>query len=207
MSMKKNLFFLFLLSCTQLSMTVDNKPRKDIQFISHGNYFEVRGAENIFRKISAVTLQIEFNQKGPQDKVQDLMAFSVGGQTPKSFTSRASLRLEPGGRLVGIARSTDTEEGQVIRAKELLPVGKSHVATLVIDYAQDEMKLYLDGNEFATDGKVNFLSKETPDTPSLSAAIGSEDDGSNFYFEGTLSNPKIWTRKLSINEIQETIKR
>lgn len=199
--MMKYFPLLLLWSCTQLSMMVDNKPRRDITFISHEKYVEVRGGENILRKVSAATLQIEFKETGAQDKLQDMIAISVGGVAPKSYTSRASLRLEPGGRLVGIARSTDSEEGQVVRAKELLPKGKSHVATLVIDYAQNEMKLYLDGRELETEGKVQFASKETPDTASISSAIGSEDDGSNFYFEGTLRNPKIWTRKLNAEEI------
>jgi hypothetical protein len=197
----KYFILLFLCSCSQLSLTVDNKPRNDIQFISHGKYFEVRGGENILRKLSAVTLQIEFKETGAQNTIQDMMAISVGGNTPKSYVSRASLRLEPGGRLVGIARSTDSEEGQVVKAKKLIPKGKSHVATLVIDYAQNEMKLYLDGKELETEGKVSFSSKETPDTASISFAVGSEDDGSNFHFEGTLRNPKIWTRKLNEEEI------
>ncbi len=198
-------FFILLLlcSCAQLSLTVDNKPRKDIKFISHGKYFEVQGGENILRKVSTVTLQIEFKETGPQNNIQDMMAISVGGNTPKSYVSRASLRLEPGGRLVGIARSTDTEEGQVVRAKELISKGKAHTATLVIDYAQNEMKLYLDGKELETEGKVSFASKETPDTASISFAVGSEDDGSNFHFEGTLRNPKIWTRKVSMEEMNQ----
>jgi hypothetical protein len=198
----KFFILLFLSSCAQLSLTVDNKPRKDIKFISHGKYFEVRGGENILRKVSTVTLQIEFKETGPQNNIQDMMAISVGGNTPKSYVSRASLRLEPGGRLVGIARSIDTEEGQVVRAQELISKGKAHVATLVIDYAQNEMKLYLDGKELETAGKVSFASKETPDTASISFAVGSEDDGSNFHFEGTLRNPKIWTRKLSMEEMK-----
>jgi hypothetical protein len=89
-----------------------------------------------------------------------------------------------------------------VRAKELISKGKAHVATLVIDYAQNEMKLYLDGKELETEGKVSFASKETPDTASISFAVGSEDDGSNFHFEGTLRNPKIWTRKLSMEEMK-----
>jgi hypothetical protein len=68
--------------------------------------------------------------------------------------------------------------------------------------AQNEMKLYLDGKELETEGKVSFASKETPDTASISFAVGSEDDGSNFHFEGTLRNPKIWTRKLSMEEMK-----
>jgi hypothetical protein len=107
----KYFIILFLCSCSQLSLTVDNKPRKEIQFISHGKYFEVRGGQNILRKVSTVTLQIEFKETGLQNTIQDMMAISVGGNNPKSYVSRSSLRLEPGGRLVGIARSTDTEVG------------------------------------------------------------------------------------------------
>lgn len=204
--MMKYLPIILFWSCSQLSMMVDNKPRRDITFIKHEKYVEIRGGENILRKISAATLQIEFKETGAQDKLQDMVAISVGGEAPKSYSSRASLRLEPGGRLVGIARSTDSEEGQVVKAKELLPKGKFHVATLVIDYAQNEMKLYLDGRELETEGKVQFASKETPDTASISSAIGSEDDGSNCYFEGTLKNPKIWTHKLTPEEIQKNLK-
>lgn len=199
--MMKYLTLIFLTACSQLSLMVDDKPRTDIQFVAHEKYQEIRGGENLLRKVSGATLQIQFRQSGKQENFQDMMAISVGGSASKSLTSRASLRLETGGRLVGIARSTDTEESQVVRAKDLIPIGKTHVATLVIDFSANEMKLYLDGKELETEGKVVFASKETPDTPSISASIGAEDDGSSAFFEGTLSNPQIWTRKLSAEEV------
>ncbi len=199
--MMKYLTLILLTACSQLSLKVDDKPRNDIQFVAHKNYQEIRGGENLLRNVSGATLQIEFRQTGKQETPQDMLAFSVGGSEQKSRMSRASLRLDPGGRLTGVARSTDTEESQAIRAKILIPPGKTHIATLTIDYPSHEMKLYLDGKELETEGKVFFQAKASQDTPSISASIGAEDDGSDFFFEGTLSNPQIWTRKLSPEEV------
>ena len=195
------LSFLLLFSCTQLKLVVDGQEKQGIKIYSHGVYKEVKGASDILRKVSATTLMIKFRQTGNQKSPQDLIAFSVGGKEEKSLSSRASIRMDREGYLTGIARATDTEVGHTIRAKEKIPAGDFHVAALVVDYAKNEMHLYLDGRPLETAGAVAFSATETSDTPSISVSLGAEDDGSANFFEGELQKPMIWRRRLEPEEV------
>ena len=184
-----------------MKLIVDGKPSHDVKVIRHANYKEILGAGRVLQNISGATLMIEFRQTGNQDKPQDLLSFSVGGIEKKTFLSRASIRMDKDGYLTGIARSADTEEGQTVRAKNKIHSGDIHHAALVVNYAKNEMHLYLDGKPMETEGRPEFSAKNTSDTPSVSAAIGAEDDGSTFFFQGELHNPMIWSRVFTPEEI------
>lgn len=203
--MKTLLLALLLFSaCSQLHLKVDGKESNSVKVIRHEKYQEITGAENVFRKVTGATVLIAFRQDERENRPQDLMGFSVGGAAgTKSLSSRISLRIEADGKLTGIARATDTEPGQNVHSVEPVAAGKFHMAALTVDYAHNEMKLYLDGKPIAMTGKPNFSAKETSDTSSLSAAIGSEDDGSTFFFDGELKSPMIWGRTLSPEEIDQ----
>jgi hypothetical protein len=195
------LCFLFLSGCSQMKLMVDGNEKHDVKIISHGAYREILGASELLRKVSATTLIIKFRQTGNQKGPQDLIAFSVGGKDKKSSSSRASIRMDREGYLTGIARSTDSEVAHTIRAKDKIPTGEFHTAAMVVDYAKNEMHLYLDGKPLETVGAVAFKAPITDDTPSISASIGAEDDGSDFFFEGELQKPMIWRRRLEAEEI------
>lgn len=203
--MKVFLFLIVLLiGCSQLHLKVDGKESQSVKIIPHEKYQEIMGAENVFRKVKGATIIIAFRQDERENRPQDLLGFSVGGVSgTKSLSSRISLRIEADGKLMGIARASDQDEGQNIRSLEAVSAGKFHMGALTVDYEANEMKLYLDGKPIPMSGNVKFSSPETSDTPSLSAAIGSEDDGSTFFFDGELKNPMIWGRKLSPEEIDQ----
>jgi hypothetical protein len=190
-----------LMSCTQMKLTVDGNKPHDVKIIRHAKYKEIQGAGKALQNVSGATLMIEFRQTGKQDSPQDLLSFSVGGTQNKTFLSRASLRLDKDGYLTGIARSIDTEEAQNVRAKNKISAGDIHHAALVVNYSKNEMHLYLDGKPLETEGSPKFAAKNTSDTPSLSASIGAEDDGSTFFFEGELNHPMVWSRAFAAEEI------
>jgi hypothetical protein len=192
---------LFLFGCSQMKLIVDGKEKHDIKIISHGAYREILGASELLRKVTATTLVIKFRQTGNQKGPQDLIAFSVGGKEKKTSISRASIRMDREGYLTGIARATDTEVAHTIRAKDKIATGEFHTAAMVVDYAKNEMHLYLDGKPLETVGAVAFQAPVTDDTPSISASVGAEDDGSDFFFEGELQKPMLWRRRLEPEEI------
>lgn len=193
------LVLLLVVSCAHHELQLDGKVT-DAKFISKKNYKEIHGAKNALRNVSGATLLITFRQTGKQDDPQDMLAFSIGDDKP-TLASRASLRMDKDGYLTGIARSVDSEDSQTVRAKETVDTGDFHKAALVVDYAQDSMRLYLDGRPLETEGKVAFKSDKTSDTPSASATMGAEDDGSTFFFQGELKEPKIWSRALTAEEV------
>lgn len=192
-----------LAGCSQPELQVEGSASQNISIVSRGSYKSILGAEDVLRKVSEATVKISFFQTGKQQSVQDMIAFSVGGTEKKTSSSRLSLRMDREGYLTGIARATDTENAQTVRSNERIPAGKKHTAVLVVDYAKNEMFLYLDGVQLETIGKPVFRAKQTDDTPSINSSIGSEDDGSDFFFEGELSDPGVWRRKLSLDEIKK----
>lgn len=191
----------FVTSCTQLKLSVDGQPSNHVKVIRHAKYKEIQNAGDVLRNTSAATLMITFRQTGKQDTPQDLLSFSVGGAAPKSLSSRAAIRMDKGGYLMGIARSLDSEAGQTVRAKEKIPAGDIHHVALVIDYSANEMHLYLDGKPLQTEGAPQFSTQTTSDSPSISASMGAEDDGSDFFFHGELHDPMVWKRKFGPEEI------
>lgn len=200
----KNLIYLFLVtlvSCSQMKLTVDGHKPSGIKIISRGNYQDIQGAGKVLQKTTGATLMIHFRQTGNQQTPQDMLSFSVGGTEAKTFLSRASLRLDKDGYLMGIARAQDSEQSQTVRAKNKIATGEFHHAALVVDYSKNEMHLYLDGKPIETEGRPVFTAQSTSDTPSISASIGAEDDGSNFFFEGELNDPMVWSRIFAPEEI------
>lgn len=202
--MKTLIILLLAVACARMELTVNGEKRTDIQLVRHEKYTEIKGAENVLRKTSGATLMIRFRQKKGQKTPQDLISLSVGGSEQSSLKSRAAIRIESDGRLKGLARAGDLERvPQEITADIPVTPEITHLAALTVDYAKDVMKLYLDGKEVKSSGITAFSQKETSDTASLSCAIGSEDDGSTFFFEGDLSDPAVWNRSLTAEEIEK----
>jgi len=165
----------------------------------------VNGAENILRNSSYATLAIWIKPKKGSHYPQDVISVAVGGINPLQTSSRAALRLDTGGRLYGIARSTDTEAAQSAVTESVLVNNRWQHIALVVDYANNTMEFYHDGKLISAKGRIRFKSKKTPDTPSRWVAIGSEDDGLSRHFEGELKHAGIWNRKFSQEDIKVLI--
>lgn len=198
--MMRFLILFIFVSCSHQELVVNGKPQSDVKFIRHGKYKEIKGAGDTLKNVPGATLMVTFRQTGKQDTPQDLLSFSIG-HPKETYLSRASIRIDTDGYLTGIARALDSEEAQNVRAKEKIETGNFHQAALVIDYKNDSMKLYLDGKPLESEGSVAFQGTTTSDTPSKSVSMGAEDDGSNFYFQGELKDPRVWSRALSQEEI------
>lgn len=204
--MKKFLFLFVIFGCSHRALMINGEPRPEVKLVQKEKYQEIIGAGDVLKDVEGATLFVTFRQTGDQSSPQDMIAFSVGSEKP-TFFSRASIRVDKDGYLTGIARASDSEEGQTIRAKEAAPAGEVHQALLIVDYAKNLMQLYLNGKLLESEGVVKFSSSRTAPTPSKSMALGAEDDGSNFFFKGELSHPMVWGRVLSADEISEIFKK
>ena len=63
----------------------------------------------------------------------------------------------------------------------------------VIDYANDSIRVYVDGVEQATSGAEAFTPTATPATDSSFASIGSNETGANSFFDGQIDEARIAT--------------
>lgn len=196
-----SLFLIILFaSCSQLKLKLDDKTFDQAKFLKKEKYIEVQGAGDVLRAVSAATIMVKFRQVGDQSKMQDLIAISIGSALPTA-SSRASIRLSPGGYLAGIARAKDSDEGQNVSSSAKAKSGQFHTAALVINYEQNQMFLYLDGSPVETKGTVKFGAPMTSDTASANIALGAEDNGSDLFFEGEIRDPRVWRRGLTPEEI------
>lgn len=163
--------------------------------------------QEVLAGASQATLAIWARPASASREPQDLIAISIGGGHAGN-ASRASLRLLPTGALsvfgrtddsTRLAREVHTEAGAV------LP-GRWTQVTAVFDFARDAIHVYLDGRLVHTVADPpQFSAKMTPDTPSDTIAVGSEDDGSAFFFHGELAHVGIWRRILSKKEMRKLI--
>lgn len=217
----KYLFFLVLLSCAHREAKLTDKLKDQLvsdhqpqQGMSQDKihptlktkwmekFWQVSEAGDLLQNTEGATASVSFKLKSLPTGVQDLVAFSVGSDN-SSFLSRLSIRLEDG-QIKAILRASDQDASQeILSTGAALRVGEWHRVTLTVDYSNNSASFYLDGHKLETTGTLQFGSKKTADTPSASMAIGSEDDGSNFFFQGEIGRVLIWRRALSTQEVYQ----
>ncbi len=157
----------------------------------------------ILRKVGGCTLAawVRPDQLAAGDEQNVVLAISKhSGDTP-GYDSRATLVLTDAGNVEAGGRSADSDKYQKTKTgNRPVPVGRwTHVAA-TFDYAADRIQIYVNG-VLAASGTVDFSSAATSNTTSTCAAIGSDDNGSRRYFDGRLSDVRVYTRALAAAEL------
>jgi hypothetical protein len=121
---------------------------------------------------------------------------SIGRNNAGSPTSDSRVALEQSGSEIKIvARSTDdnTDVANIFTTSSPLAgqAGTWHYVTGVIDYATNNVAIYVDGVQQATTGTPSFSNTATPNTNSENATIGAQDDGSGSFFQGSIDEARI----------------
>jgi hypothetical protein len=131
-----------------------------------------------------------------------ILAFSKNSGTTPTQDSRAQLCLLSGGFLYAGGRAADAaKDPQGIKSPEKMKPGVwVHVAA-VMNYSS-ELVLYVNGEPVAM-APVKFNQKSTPNSPSTCAAIGGDDDGSRWFFNGRLADVRAYNRALTKEEVAE----
>ncbi|HVE43382.1 MAG TPA: LamG domain-containing protein [Planctomycetota bacterium] len=132
-----------------------------------------------------------------------ILAFSKNNGTTPTQDSRAQICLLGSGFLYGGGRAADAaKDPQGVKTAEKVakPGVWIHVAA-VMDYSS-EVVLYVNG-ETAAQAAVKFNQKATPNSPSTCASLGGDDDGSRWFFNGRLSDVRVYNRALTKEEVAE----
>ena len=164
-------------------------------------YYSLPAAGGVAQSASALTLSLWVKITDDVKAAQDLMAFSIAGKSPSPL-SRASIRLIEGNRFLGFGRSLDQEQPQEVCATLGLQKHRWYHLVAIINYSESTLQLFVDGEVIASQGKPKFHARQTPATPSASASIGAEDDGSASHFKGELAEALAWRRALSALDIK-----
>ncbi len=164
-----------------------------------GKYWQINNAGELLQDSEAASASVRLKLTGIPTEIQDVLAFSVGSPT-SSFTSRLSIRLEQG-QIKAILRAGDQEQAQeYVSTGAALKLNQWHIITVTVNYSTNSASIYVDGHKLAGTGVLKFSQKKTAATPSANMALGSEDDGSNFFFPGEIARVMVWKRELSREE-------
>lgn len=158
---------------------------------------------SIVRNVSAVTLSAWVRPDSIGDSGKTVVNFSVNNAGVPTADSRALMVLNEVDEVRVGGRSADDDElqSEITTGGPIVPGQWHHVAG-VIDYAGDDVRIYVNGVQQATAGTPNFSQSRTANTDSTSNAIGSEDDGSAFFFDGFIDDVRVFPRALSASEIE-----
>ncbi len=214
--MKFLIFFALLTGCSHMTKPVmpeslkkdlvlegwreNEKTFRDSSSANHSierkeKYWEVPTAKSVAREATGLTLAAWVKVSGKVTTIQDLIALSIESNAP-TRSSRASLRLHADATVVTVARSYDQEEGYLFISQEKIPTESWALVMTVINYKQNSVESYLNGEKLTLDRKAKFKNRLTPVSDSRSVIIGAEDDGSDFFVNDQLQMVMAWKRAL-----------
>ena len=185
------------------SPTAAGKLNYARSFNGSSDWVNVGANRTIAQNVSALTMSVWINLTSVTS-VSEIVAFSINnGGTPTS-NSRAYITFgTPSlGQMTCGGRSADGESLQrVTTTNSGISTGSWYNVTCVINYSADTVDIYINGNHMTTTGSISFSASTTPNSPSASSAIGSQDNGSANYFPGRIDEVGVWQRILNASEI------
>ncbi|MFL7793507.1 MAG: DUF2341 domain-containing protein, partial [Anaerolineae bacterium] len=120
---------------------------------------------------------------------RDIIAISIGSGSPTA-SSRASIYQMR--RNVGIiARAPDSQGMNTIDTTSNILTADWYYVVAVIDYAGNTVAIYVNGVPQPLSDPPSFNDPTTSNANSIDAALGSEDNGSAFFFDGRIDEARV----------------
>jgi hypothetical protein len=157
---------------------------------------------SILQNTAAATLAGWYKLTSLGGTEHEILAISKNnGGTPTS-ESRATTAIAATGKFYCGGRSADADAFQSVATVGDAPVGAWTHYVCTINYTTDTITIYLNGQVQPTTGTPNFSAATTANTVSTNGAIGAEDNGAPYPFNGQLDEQRIYNRVLSASEIK-----
>jgi hypothetical protein len=166
---------------------ITSSDRNGIIGYGHGfdttshDYIDLGPNRTFVQAASAYTLEAWVNMNDV-DSESIIINHSIDSDTPPDI-SRAYLIILEGKVYMG-GRSDESEKLPDAIGGPVVPGVWHHVAG-VIDFANDSCSVYIDGIPVTTVYN-DYAQPRTPDRPSFRSAIGAQDLGDNFFFNGSM---------------------
>ncbi|MFN2271891.1 MAG: DUF2341 domain-containing protein, partial [Anaerolineae bacterium] len=157
-------------------------------FGGSGQYVDLGSDLAALNGVGAATLSAWVR---PDDLIDrnDIIAISVGGSGPTD-ASRAAL-YRSGNEAGIIARAPDSQGMNTVDTISNSVSTDWHYVVAVIDYSGNTVAIYVDGVSQSLSGSPSFAAPTTSNTNSANAALGSEDDASEFFFNGRIDEARV----------------
>ncbi|MEM9326010.1 MAG: DUF2341 domain-containing protein, partial [Bacteroidota bacterium] len=136
-----------------------------------------------------------------------LAALSTDDGT-STTTSRVSLEFGNGTALGRVRYGGRAGDGEAFRLTQqpsatITSTGNWHHVVGVLDYANDEIRIYIDGSLASSTASANFTATSSSNTHSTNGAVGAEDNGGGTrHFDGRIDELRILTAELTVEWIQ-----
>jgi hypothetical protein len=188
------------------SNNVDGTPMGDIsrsslgkigfgdEFYGSTNYLELPDDLSIIQGVSAVTLQAWVNLTELPSVEYDIISFSINSGSP-TVNSRACLDITSTDEVEVGGRAPDSQPSiqQKVTTTSPMSAGDWYHIVGVIDYANDNIIIYVNGQSQTTSGTIDFTQSTTDNTVTSYSTIGSEDDASKDDMKGKLDEVRVST--------------
>jgi len=117
------------------------------------------------------------------------------------------LTLRYGGNIWCGGRSQASDSWQADETTDTVSTGEWQHVACILDYANDKIYIYYNG-EKVDEKDVSFGSSTfSPGNPSVSDAIGVSPGLNTHYFDGLMDEVSIWSKALSLQEVEDLYKR
>jgi hypothetical protein len=162
------------------------------EFDGIDDYVKLPRDTTVFSSIGNITLEAWVYLNDNPSSEYDIIAIGINS-TPTSTNSRIAMEigltdeLEVGGRAPdsqGTIQDEYTTTSPMSTGEWIHCVG-------IIDMPNDNVFIYINGENQATANTPDFTDTQTSSEPSTRAVIGSEDDGSDMFLKGILDELRI----------------
>ncbi|MEM9325576.1 MAG: DUF2341 domain-containing protein [Bacteroidota bacterium] len=166
---------------------------------SESDYLDLPGTNNLINGVSQVTMSAWINTSDRND-AQVIFGTSING----SANSRASMEIITGSEAINVGgRADDTNAFRSVQETtgSIQNNDQWYYVAGVIDYSTGFIYIYVDG-VLTESGLRSFNATATSGTNSTHAAIGSEDNGGNNFFGGSIDEVRVSNTSRSANWIK-----
>ena len=179
--------------------SVAGREGQALEFDGSDDFVNLGTNLSILQNVSGVTLAAWVKPDSIFVETK-IIAFSIYNSGSMTEEQRASLSLSLYS-IKAAGRAPDSQGLQEVSATTILSSDTWYHVAAVIDYANDSITIYLDGQQEDSEA-VNFINITTDNSVSASSAIGSEADGGDSFFNGMIDEVIILNRPLSASEIE-----
>jgi uncharacterized repeat protein (TIGR01451 family) len=161
------------------------------EFDGSGQYVDLGTDLPVLNSVAEATLSAWIKPYSV-DRDGDILGLSRHSGGSSMANSRASIvQRQANLHVTARSRNDDNDFHDIPTTSDPLSASRWHYAVGVINYSQDSVAIYIDGVTQPTTGTIDFTNLVTPDTNSSNSAIGSNDNGTNPYFDGGIDEVRV----------------
>ena len=161
---------------------------------------------SLLRNRNAITVSAWIRIENITGAEQMIFASSYNDGGTCTGSSRFQFMVSPTGYMEIGGRSDDSETWQEIASIRPINTWEWYHVVGIVDYENDDARLFINGVEDFTTDTVSFTQTSTPDNDSACASVGADEDGADKFLDGIIDEVKVYDGILSDDDIYKLYK-